>query len=73
MEKEKEVEITETDADKIARIEKALAEKDETIKQLQDENGKLNKKINSLRIDGLVRQVEPTIKEKEEVVFDFDL
>lgn len=71
MEKEK---ITETDAEKIARIEQALAEKDETIKNLQNENEKLNKKINSIRIDGLVKQVDTkVVKEEEPIEFDFDL
>ena len=75
MEKEKQVETTkETDAEKIERIEKALAEKDETIKQQASEIENLNKKINSIRIDGLVKQVEPkVVKEQEDVVFDFDL
>ena len=67
-------EIVETDAEKIERIEKALAEKDETIKKLQGENDNLNRKINSLRIDGLVKQVEPkVVKEEEPIEFDFDL
>ena len=71
---EKEKNIVETDAEKIARIEQALAEKDETIKNLQGENEGLKKKINSLRIDGLVRQVEPkVVKDEEPIVFDFDL
>ena len=67
--------LTETDADKIARIEKALEEKDATIKKLTEDNEVLNKKINSLKIDGLVKQVEPKVlkTEPEEVEFDFDL
>lgn len=65
---------TETDAEKIARIEQALAEKDETIKTLQGENEGLKKKINSLKIDGLVRQVDPkVVKDEEPIVFDFTL
>lgn len=71
---EKNEKITETDAEKIARIEQALAEKDETIKTLQGENEGLKKKINSLKIDGLVRQVEPkVVKDEEPIEFDFDL
>ena len=71
---EKDEKITETDAEKIARIEQALAEKDETIKTLQGENEGLKKKINSLKIDGLVRQVEPKeVKDEEPIEFDFDL
>ena len=71
---EKEKDIVETDAEKIARIEQALAEKDETIKNLQGENEGLKKKINSLKIDGLVKKVEPkAVKEEEPIVFDFDL
>lgn len=66
---------TETDAEKIARIEKALEEKDATIKKLTEDNEVLNKKINSLKIDGLVKKVEPKVlkEEPEEVEFDFDL
>jgi predicted RNase H-like nuclease (RuvC/YqgF family) len=65
----------ETDADKIARIEKALEEKDATIKKLTEDNELLSKKINSLKIDGLVKQVEPKVlkEEPEEIEFDFDL
>ena len=71
---EKNEKTTETDAEKIERIEQALAEKDETIKTLQGENEGLKKKINSLRIDGLVKQVEPkVVKDEEPIEFDFDL
>ena len=72
---DKEKEIIETDAEKISRIEKALEEKDETIKKLTEENTSLNKKINSLKIDGLVKKVEPkALKvEEEDIQFDFDL
>ena len=71
MEKEK---VTETDAEKIERIEKALIEKDNTINEQQKTIDNLNKKINSLRIDGLVKQVEPKVVEPpEQVEFDFDL
>ena len=71
---EEEKKVQETDAEKIARIEKALEEKDATIKKLTDDNAELSKKLNSLRIDGLVRQVEPkVVKETEEIEFDFEL
>lgn len=72
---DKEKEIIETDAEKISRIEKALEEKDLAIKNLTEENDKLNKKINSLKIDGLVKKVEPkALKvEEEDIQFDFDL
>ena len=71
---EEENKKVETDAEKIARIEQALVEKDETIRKLTEENTSLNKKINSLRIDGLVKQVDTkVVKEEEPVVFDFDL
>ena len=71
MEKEKTVE---TDAEKIARIEQALLDKDNEISQLKMDKTALEKKINSLKIDGLVRQVEPKVIEKpEDIVFDFDL
>ena len=65
----------ETDAEKIARIERALEEKDATIKKLTEDNELLSKKINSLKIDGLVKQVEPKVlkEEPEEIEFDFDL
>ena len=70
-----EKQVIETDADKIARIEKALEEKDATIKKLTEDNEVLSKKINSLKIDGLVKKVEPKeIKtEPEQVVFEFEL
>ena len=65
---------TETDAEKIARIEKALEEKDATIQKLTEERDTLNKKINSLKIDGLVKKVETKVQEKpEEIEFDFDI
>ena len=69
-----EKEIKETDAEKIERIEKALAEKDNTISEQQKTIDSLNKKINSLRIDGLVKQVDTKVVEPpEDVEFDFDL
>lgn len=64
----------ETDADKIARIEKALADKDNEIASLKAEKDGLEKKINSLKIDGLVKKVEPTkVEQDEEIEFDFDM
>ena len=66
--------IVETDAEKIARIEQALLDKDNEINQLKANNAELEKKINSLKIDGLVRKVEPkVIEQPEEIEFDFDL
>lgn len=64
----------ETDAEKIARIEKALADKDNEIAQLKADKEGLEKKVNSLKIDGLVKKVEPTTKVEEETIeFDFDM
>lgn len=64
----------ETDAEKIARIEKSVEEKDKLIETLKTEKENLEKKINSLRIDGLVKKVETKVQEKEEEIqFDFDL
>ena len=64
----------ETDAEKIARIEQALADKDAEIENYKAQVGELTKKINSLKIDGLVKKVEPTKQsEPEERVFDFDM
>ena len=71
---DKEKQPQETDAEKIARIEQALADKDAEITQLKADKEGLEKKINSLKIDGLVKKVEPTIKvEDEEIQFDFDM
>lgn len=64
----------ETDAEKIARIEKALADKDSEIASLKAEKEGLEKKVNSLKIDGLVKKVEPTkVEQDEEIEFDFDM
>ena len=64
----------ETDAEKIARIEQALADKDNEIATLKASNEELTKKVNSLKIDGLVKKVDTTPKvEDEEIQFDFDL
>lgn len=70
MDKEK---TQETDAEKIARIEKALVDKDSEIANLKAEKETLEKKVNSLKIDGLVKKVEPTKVEEEDIQFDFDL
>lgn len=70
----KEKEIQETDAEKIARIEKALEDKDQEIATLKSEKETLEKKVNSLKIDGLVKKVEPKVQvQEEEIQFDFDL
>lgn len=64
----------ETLEEKIARIEKSLEDKDNEIAQLKGEKEGLEKKINSLKIDGLVKKVEPTTKVEEETIeFDFDM
>lgn len=63
----------ETDAEKIARIEQALLDKDNEIATLKAEKETLEKKVNSLRIDGLVKKVEPTKVDDEPIEFDFDL
>ena len=64
----------ETDSEKLARIEKALADKDAEIAQLKATNEGLEKKINSIKLDALTKQVEPAKEEVEEPVsFDFDM
>ena len=75
MDKEKQTTPTETDAEKIARIEKALEEKDKTIAEYKEKFEGLEKKYNSLKIDGLVKKVEPKVlkTEEEDIQFDFDL
>ena len=71
---DKEKQPQETDAEKIARIEKALNDKDIEIAQLKADKEDLEKKVNSLKIDGLVKKVEPISQPtQEEVQFDFDL
>ena len=70
---DKEKQPQETDAEKLARIEQALAEKDNAIAELKAKNEGLEKKINSLKIDGLVKKVEPTKVEEEPIEFDFDM
>lgn len=64
----------ETLEEKLARIEKSLEEKDNTIAELTAKKEGLEKKINSLKIDGLVKKVEPTKQsEPEQIEFDFDM
>ncbi|MBO7692515.1 MAG: hypothetical protein J6T10_07790 [Methanobrevibacter sp.] len=64
----------ETLEEKIARIEQALADKDAEITQLKADKEGLEKKVNSLKVDGLVKKVEPTKQsEPEEIEFDFDM
>ena len=64
----------ETIEEKLARVEQALADKDNEIATLKASNEELTKKVNSLKIDGLVKKVEPTTKVEEETIeFDFDM
>ena len=64
----------ETIEEKLARVEQALADKDNEIAQLKADNEGLEKKVNSLKIDGLVKKVETTKQvEPEEIEFDFDM
>ena len=71
---EKEKQQEETIEEKMARVEKALADKDNEIAQLKADKEGLEKKVNSLKIDGLVKKVEPTQQsEPEEIEFDFDM
>ena len=63
----------ETLEEKLARIEKSLEDKDTEIANLKAEKEGLEKKVNSLKIDGLVKKVEPTQVEEEQVEFDFDM
>ena len=64
----------ETMEEKIARIEKALQDKDEQIAKLQSEKAEVEKKFNSFKLDALTKQVEPAKEEVEEPVsFDFDM
>ena len=64
----------ETIEEKLARIEKSLEDKDNEIASLKAEKEGLEKKVNSLKVDGLVRKVEPAKQEEpEEIEFDFDL
>lgn len=70
MEKEKQESLEE----KIARVEKALEEKDKQIADLTTKNQEYEKKLNSIKIDGLVKKVETKAVEVEEPIeFDFDL
>lgn len=70
MEKEKQESLEE----KITRVEKALEEKDKQIADLTTKNQEYEKKLNSIKIDGLVKKVETKAVEVEEPIeFDFDL
>ena len=74
MDKQEEKKPQETLEEKLARVEKSLQDKDNTIAELTAKNEELTKKVTSLKIDGLVRQVEPISQPvPEEVQFDFDL
>lgn len=65
----------ETDSEKLARIEKALEDKDKEIAQLKAEKTEMEKTMNSLKLDGLAKKVEPAQDkvEDEEITFDFDI
>ena len=63
----------ETIEQKLERVEKSLEEKDKLIASLKADKELLEKKVNSLKIDGLVKKVEPKVKVEEEIQFDFDL
>ena len=64
----------ETDSEKLARIEKALEDKDKEIAQLKENQAKLEKENKALKLDGLVKKVEPAKQvEDEEITFDFDI
>lgn len=68
------MEKQETLEEKIARVEKALEEKDKQIADLTTKNQEYEKKLNSIKIDGLVKKVETKAVEVEEPIeFDFDL
>ena len=64
----------ETLEEKIARFEKALADKDNEIAQLKAEKDDAVKKLNTIKLDALVQKVEPAKEEVEEpITFDFDM
>ena len=64
----------ETIEEKVARLEQALADKETEIETLKTEKGALEKKVTSLKVDGLLKKVEPTTKVEEETIeFDFDM
>lgn len=61
---------------KVENIEKQLQEKTERITTLEKENRELTTKVASLKVDGLVKQVDDVQKEvkvEEEITFDFDI
>ena len=65
----------ETDSEKLARIEKALQDKDNEIAQLKKEKDEMQKNLNSIKLDALTKKVEPAKedKEDEDIEFDFDI
>lgn len=64
----------ETDSEKLARIEKALQEKDTEIAQLKKDKEDMQKTINSIKLDALTKKVEPAKQvEEDEIQFDFDI
>lgn len=62
-------------AEKIGELEQALISKDTEIANLKVERDGLQTQVNTLKITGLTRQVEPISQPQvqEEVQFDFDL
>ena len=60
--------------EKIANLEKSMTEKDNSIKQLTEENANLKKQLNAIKLDSLTQKVEPAKPQVEEPIqFDFDL
>ena len=61
--------------ERLESIEKSLAEKDQQIKTLENQNKEYASKIANLKVEGLARQVEEVPEEKveEEITFDFDM
>lgn len=72
---EKKTLTPEETSKKLDELEQQLAtltkERDDALKEKDD----LQKKLNGLRIDGLVKKVEPKeeVKEDEDIEFDFDI
>lgn len=66
----------ETDSEKLARIEKALQDKDNEIAQLKKDKDEMQKTLNSIKLDSLTKKVEPAseeVEKDEEIEFDFDM
>ena len=61
--------------ERLESIEKSLAEKDQQIKSLEQQNKEYASKIANLKVEGLARQVDevPEPKVEEEITFDFDI